>query len=105
MSGTDYRTRYYQGHTSAPRDPDLEPDARAVGRAPAALSLPVDRLPVGGEGDADHRAQGARDQRPPVARDREVHGDATPGAPREGARGCGDARLGPGARRAPRRPS
>src|SRR5205807_8597797 len=49
--------------------------------------------------------QGAGDRRPAGARDREVHGDAAPGASRESAGGGRNARLGPGARHAPRRPS
>src|SRR5439155_20128450 len=68
-------------------------------------SLSVDRVSVAREGDAHHRAQGAGDRRPAGARDREVYGDAAAGASRESAGGRRDARLGPGARHAPRRPS
>ena len=54
-------------------------------------SLPLDRLSGGRQGDSDHRAQGAGDQRPTRPRDREVHGDLASGAAGEGAGGGRDA--------------
>src|SRR4029450_2183802 len=48
------------------------------------------------------REKGAGHQPAPRRRDREVHGDAPPGAAGQGARRSRDARLGPGARLAPR---
>src|SRR5262245_21263115 len=104
LAGDDPGDRHHQGDASAARHPDLEPHAGAVGRAPAALPLPLDRLPDAGQGATDHRAQGAGHQPAPRPRDREVHGDAPAGAAGQGARRRRDARLGPGARLAARRP-
>ena len=72
----------------------VEPLARPLGRPPAAVPLPLDRLPLLREGGAHPPDEGARDQRAAGRADRPRHAEPPPPPAPEGARGRREPRLG-----------